>query len=309
MIQSREAPGTIHACAQSSPPASRSGSAVGVFGVSFGVGAVSAGATVAAGLRDVAAGVHRRVAVLGGQRDRRRWFDGVGARWRAVAGRAQRRVRLDDGASARPVRSAKRLVAAQLTIDESTAMATAQDDPTRSAPRSGSPGSASTCSGTSGTLLGALLAAPSIRRRSGSTPRSRPASSRCCGRCCATGRGRLAAAIGAAICLALIPVRAGRHADPLRLVGGAGRRAADDAGRSILLLRRRRVRVQGARAGGDRRPHAAAGARALPQPDPGRADRGADREGHVQRRPAPAARRSCRRRRRRGRSRPGARRR
>ena len=82
------------------------GLAVGVFGVSFGVGAVSAGATVAAGLRDLAAGVHRSDAVLGGQRDRAQEARRLGARRRAAAGSAQRCVRADDVASADRARSA-----------------------------------------------------------------------------------------------------------------------------------------------------------------------------------------------------------
>ncbi len=53
------------------------GSAVGVFGFVFGVAAVSAGRIGVAGLRDVAARVHRGVAVLGRRRDCGRWLDGL----------------------------------------------------------------------------------------------------------------------------------------------------------------------------------------------------------------------------------------
>ena len=82
----------------------------------------------------------------------------------------------------------QRLIAAQLTIDESTAMSAAQAIPTRSAPPSGSPGvsvyifwntgHAARCVGRHGDRPDHV--------RSGCRA-SRRRSWRCCGRCCATG--------------------------------------------------------------------------------------------------------------------------
>ena len=79
----------------------------------------------AAGVRDVAAGVHGRIAVQRRQRRRLGWLHGGRAQQLAVARRPQRGVRADDGTRSRRTAAAT-LVAAQLTIDESTAMATAQ---------------------------------------------------------------------------------------------------------------------------------------------------------------------------------------
>ena len=231
---------------RSSRPASRSASAVGVFGVSFGVGAVAPGATVVADLRDVAARVHRRVAVLRGQRDRRRRLDGVGARRRAAARGAQRRLRADDvavGSTGSLGRTAGRRAADDRRVDgDGRPPRTTRRQRDR---RSGSPASASTSSGTSARCSARSPAVRSTRRRSASTPRSRRRSSPCCGRCCATAAAASPRALGAVICLVLIPFAPDRRADPVCLAAPCSRLraagAADDVDARCLVLAARRV--------------------------------------------------------------------
>ena len=223
------------------------GAAVGVFGVAFGVGAVAAGGSVVqacvmsllvftgasqfSAVSVVAAG-GSTAAALGGAM--------LLAARNGVYGLAMSRVL---GGSL-----ATRLVAAQLTIDESTAMATAQTDVR--AQRDGVLGhraSGLRRSGTSARSSARWPARRSTRRRTASTPPSRPASWRWWRRSCAHRLGRLGRRCSApAICLVLDPVRAGRGADPVR-VGGASSSASPARADGSEHRRSRRRERLGAR--------------------------------------------------------------
>ena len=115
---------------------------------------------------------------------------------------------------------ATRLLAAQLTIDESTAMATAQTDPTLRR----------TAFWVTGGGDLPVLEPRHARRRPrrvgdrprdvrASTLRSRPASWRWSPRTCATASAAWRGALGAAICLVLIPFVPVGVPDPVRLRG------------------------------------------------------------------------------------------
>ena len=130
--------------------------AVGVFGVSFGVLAVGVAAFGVPGLRHVAAGVHRRVAVRGDRRDRRRWVAGGRAGQRAAAGGPQRRLRPGDGARAPGPAwpAAGRRPARHRRVDRRWRWP--RTDRPASARRSGSPVWRCSCAGTSARWSGSL---------------------------------------------------------------------------------------------------------------------------------------------------------
>ena len=208
------------------PRASPSASPWACSRISFGVSSVGAGAIGGADVRDVAAGVHRRVAVLGRQRDRRR---AARRRRRSAAPRCWRRATACTGWRWRRTckgRLATRLVAAQLTIDESTAMAVAQDDPTHRRAAFWVTGLSVYVFWNLGTLIGALLGTaidprhvrPRRRLPRGVRGHAVPAAARAAARA-------LAALIGARRVPGADPVRAGRCAHPVRRAGRARRRA------------------------------------------------------------------------------------
>ena len=124
------------------------GAVVGVFGIVFGVGAVSAGGSV---LQTCAMSL--LVFTGASQFSAVSVVDGGGSTGAALSGALLLAARNGvygltmarhlDGPLAR------RLIAAQLTIDESTAMATARPRLALGRRRSGSPGCPCTCSGTS----------------------------------------------------------------------------------------------------------------------------------------------------------------
>jgi 4-azaleucine resistance transporter AzlC len=158
------------------------GTAVGVFGFSFGVGAVSAGATVLQAcamslLVFTGASQFSAVSVVGAGGSTASALSGalVLAARNGVYGLTMgRRVR---------GRLGTRLVAAQLTIDESTAMSVAQRDPVAQRAAFWITGGCVYLFWNLGTLAGALLGSAIdpqtfglTRRRSASTPPSRPAS-------------------------------------------------------------------------------------------------------------------------------------
>ena len=99
----------------------------------------------------------------------------------------------------------KRLVAAQLTIDESTAMATAQDDPALQRVAFWATGISIYVFWNLGTLLGALAGNAIDPKRFGLDAAIPAAFVAMVWPHLRTPRGRRAAAIGAALCLATIP--------------------------------------------------------------------------------------------------------
>lgn len=181
------------------------GAAVGVFAVSFGVGAVAAGATVAQTcamslLVFTGASQFSAVSVIGAGGSALSALGGalVLAARNGVYGLTMgRRI---------PGRLATRLTAAQLTIDESTAMAVAQDD--QRAQRAAfwiTGGSVYVCWNL-GTLLGALAGRAIDPLTFGLDAAFPAAFVAMVWPLLQTSRGLIAAALGALICLVLIPV-------------------------------------------------------------------------------------------------------
>jgi 4-azaleucine resistance transporter AzlC len=178
--------------------------AVGIFGISFGVGAVSAGATVLqacaisllvftgatqfSAVSVVAAG-GSTASALGGAL--------LLAARNGVYGLAMaRRLRGSLG---------RRLVAAQLTIDESTAMSAAQSDPDAQRAAFWITGFSLYFFWNLGTLVGALVGNAIDPENFGLDAAFPAAYVAMVWPLLRDGRGRLAAALGAAICVALIP--------------------------------------------------------------------------------------------------------
>jgi 4-azaleucine resistance transporter AzlC len=179
--------------------------AVGVFGVSFGVGSVSAGVSVTKTcvlslLVFTGASQFSAVSVFGAGGSAASAFGGamlLAAR-NGVYGLTMAR-RLPQG------RWATRLVAAQLTIDETTAMAVAQDDERRSRIAFWTTGVTLYVCWNVGTLLGALLGSALDPRRFGLDAAFPAGYIAMIWPVLRSRRGRRAALVGAVMCLATIP--------------------------------------------------------------------------------------------------------
>ncbi len=180
------------------------GAAVGVFAVSFGVGSVAAGASVAQTcalslLVFTGASQFSAVSVIGAGGSSLSALSGalVLAARNGVYGLTMgRRIPGPLGA---------RLVAAQLTIDESTAMAVAQDDPRAQRAAFWITGASIYVCWNLGTLIGAL-AGTAIDPLTYGLDAAFPAGFvAMLWPLLHTRRGLVAAVLGAAICLALIP--------------------------------------------------------------------------------------------------------
>ncbi|MEN9504640.1 MAG: hypothetical protein RI958_566 [Actinomycetota bacterium] len=180
------------------------GAAVGVFGISFGVGAVSAGATLAQAcvmslLVFTGASQFSAVSVIGAGGTAAAALGGamvLAARNGVYALTMGRRV---DG----PIH--RRLVAAQLTIDESTAMSVAQDDPAAQRAAFWITGLSVYVFWNLGTLIGALIGT-SVDPQTFGLDAAFPAGFVfMVWPLLRTRRGLVAAALGAAICLVLTP--------------------------------------------------------------------------------------------------------
>jgi 4-azaleucine resistance transporter AzlC len=178
--------------------------AVGVFAVSFGVGAVSAGASVAQTcamslLVFTGASQFSAVSVIGAGGSTASALSGsllLAAR-NGVYGLTMSR-RLDGPLG-------RRLVAAQLTTDESTAMSAAQSDPDAQRAAFWITGVSLYVFWNVGTLLGALAGSAIDPKRFGLDAAFPAAYVAMLYPLLREPRGRLAAALGAAICLVLIP--------------------------------------------------------------------------------------------------------
>jgi 4-azaleucine resistance transporter AzlC len=178
--------------------------AVGVFGVSFGVGAVSAGASVAQAcvislLVFTGASQFSAVSVIGAGGTTGSALGGallLAAR-NGVYGLTMAR-RLDGPLG-------RRLVAAQLTIDETTAMSAAQSDPDMQRLAFWITGVGVYVFWNLGTLLGALAGSAIDPKTFGLDAAFPAAYVAMVWPLLRDRRGRLAAALGAAICLSLIP--------------------------------------------------------------------------------------------------------
>jgi 4-azaleucine resistance transporter AzlC len=178
--------------------------AIGVFGASFGVGAVTAGASVAQAcvislLVFTGASQFSAVSVIGAGGSTASALGGallLAAR-NGVYGLAMAR-RLDGSL-------ARRLLAAQLTIDESTAMSAAQDDPVAQRLAFWITGLSLYFFWNLGTLLGALAGTAIDPKTFGLDAAFPAAYVAMVWPLLRDRRGRLAAALGAAICVALIP--------------------------------------------------------------------------------------------------------
>jgi 4-azaleucine resistance transporter AzlC len=181
------------------------GAAVGVFAVSFGVGAVAAGASVAQTcalslLVFTGASQFSAVSVIGAGGSPLAALSGalVLAARNGVYGLTMgRRI---------PGRLGTRLVAAQLTIDESTAMAVAQDDPRAQRAAFWITGASVYVCWNVGTLLGALAGRAIDPLTYGLDAAFPAAFVAMLWPLLRTRRGLLAAGLGAAICLVLIPL-------------------------------------------------------------------------------------------------------
>lgn len=181
------------------------GAAVGVFAVSFGVGAVSAGASVAQTcamslLVFTGASQFSAVSVAGAGGSLASALGGalVLAARNGVYGLTMgRRI---------PGRLGTRLVAAQLTIDESTAMSVAQDDPAAQRAAFWITGASVYVFWNLGTLLGALAGTAIDPQRFGLDAAFPAGFVAMMAPLLRTRRGRWAACLGAAICLVLIPI-------------------------------------------------------------------------------------------------------
>jgi 4-azaleucine resistance transporter AzlC len=178
--------------------------AVGVFGISFGVGAVSAGASVAQTcalslLVFTGASQFSAVSVIGAGGSTASALGGallLAARNGVYGLTMSRRI---DG----PLR--RRLIAAQLTIDESTAMSAAQPDIDRQRAAFWITGISLYLFWNLGTLLGALAGSAIDPETFGLDAAFPAAYVAMLWPLLRDGRGRMAALLGAAICLALIP--------------------------------------------------------------------------------------------------------
>lgn len=180
------------------------GAAVGVFAVSFGVGAVSAGASVAQTcvmslLVFTGASQFAAVSVIGAGGTAASALGGalVLAARNGVYGLTMgRRI---------PGRLGTRLVAAQLTIDESTAMAVAQADPRAQRAAFWITGASVYVCWNVGTLIGALAGTAIDPIRFGLDAAFPAGFVAMVWPLLRTRRGLLAAGLGAAICLVLVP--------------------------------------------------------------------------------------------------------
>ena len=178
--------------------------AVGVFGASFGVGAVSAGASVAQAcvislLVFTGASQFSAVSVIGAGGSTVSALGGallLAAR-NGVYGLAMAR-RLHGSIG-------KRLIAAQLTIDESTAMAAAQTDPVAQRTAFWVTGCSLYVFWNLGTLLGALVGSAIDPKTFGLDAAFPAAYVAMVWPLLGQRRSLVAAALGAAICLSLIP--------------------------------------------------------------------------------------------------------
>lgn len=181
------------------------GTAVGVFAITFGVGAVSAGATVLQAcvmslLVFTGASQFSAVSVIGaGGSVASALSSGLvlAARNGVYALTMGRRI---EG------RLGTRVVAAQLTIDESTAMSMAQTDPAAQRWAFWITGGCVYVFWNLGTLVGALLGTAIDPLTYGLDAAFPAAFVFMLWPMLRTRRGRITAALGAAICLALIPV-------------------------------------------------------------------------------------------------------
>lgn len=178
--------------------------AVGVFAVSFGVGSVSAGASVAQTcamslLVFTGASQFSAVSVIGAGGSAASAFGGailLAAR-NGVYGLTMARVL--------PGSLPKRLLAAQLTIDETTAMAVAQQDPHAQRAAFWITGFSLYTCWNIGTLIGALAGSAIDPKVFGLDAAFPAAFVAMVWPALRSRRGRLAAGLGSAICLALIP--------------------------------------------------------------------------------------------------------
>ncbi|MEP7203496.1 MAG: AzlC family ABC transporter permease [Ilumatobacteraceae bacterium] len=178
--------------------------AVGVFGVSFGVGAVSAGATVLQAcamslLVFTGATQFSAVSVIAAGGSTASALGGallLAARNGVYGLTMSRRLRGS---------LSKGLVAAQLTIDESTAMASAQEEPVAQRTAFWITGLSLYVFWNVGTLLGALAGSAVDPKTFGLDAAFPAGYVAMVWPLLRDGRGRLAALIGAVICLALIP--------------------------------------------------------------------------------------------------------
>ena len=178
--------------------------AIGVFGASFGVGAVTAGASVAQAcvislLVFTGASQFSAVSVIGAGGSTASALGGallLAAR-NGVYGLAMAR-RLDGSIG-------KKLIAAQLTIDESTAMAAAQTDPVAQRTAFWVTGCSLYVFWNLGTLLGALVGTALDPKTFGLDAAFPAAYVAMVWPLLGQRRSLLAAALGAAICMSLIP--------------------------------------------------------------------------------------------------------
>ncbi|MEY4229928.1 MAG: hypothetical protein RLZZ362_777 [Actinomycetota bacterium] len=180
------------------------GAAVGVFGISFGVGAVSAGATVLQAcamslLVFTGASQFSAVSVIGAGGTTASALGGamVLAARNGVYGLTMGR-RIEG-----PV--GRRLAAAQLTIDESTAMSVAQDDVAAQRAAFWITGLSVYVFWNIGTLLGALLGNAIDPTTFGLDAAFPAGFVFMVWPLLRTPRGRIAAALGSVVCLALVP--------------------------------------------------------------------------------------------------------
>jgi 4-azaleucine resistance transporter AzlC len=181
------------------------GAAVGVFAISFGVGAVSAGASVAQTcvmslLVFTGASQLSVVSVIGAGGSAASALGGalvLAARNGVYALTMGRRI---DGPF--PMR----LVAAQLTIDESTAMSMAQDDPVAQRAAFWITGISVYVFWNAGTLIGAILGSAIDPITFGLDAAFPAAYVAMVWPQLRSPRGRRAAALGAVVCLSLVPV-------------------------------------------------------------------------------------------------------
>ena len=180
------------------------GFAVGVFAISFGVGAVSAGASVAQTcvmslLVFTGATQFSAVSVIGAGGSTASALGGallLAARNGVYGLTMARRLQGSLG---------RRLVAAQLTIDESTAMSAAQTDPVAQRAAFWITGCSVYVFWNVGTLVGALAGTAIDPRTFGLDAAFPAAYVAMLWPLLRNGRGRLAATLGAVICVTLIP--------------------------------------------------------------------------------------------------------
>ncbi len=180
------------------------GIAVGVFAISFGVGAVSAGASVAQTcamslLVFTGATQFSAISVIGAGGSTAAALGGallLAARNGVYGLTMARRL---------PGSLGRRLVAAQLTIDESTAMSAAQSEPQTQRTAFWITGCSVYVFWNLGTLVGALAGTAIDPRTFGLDAAFPAAFVAMLWPLLRNGRGRLAAALGALICVSLIP--------------------------------------------------------------------------------------------------------